>query len=76
MIATRNSVSNLGFAGFLILRGFKLVGKPEKAEQGRFIFFFEIEKDICDELLTEYFSGDFAKFDNIIVNLKRLIPRY
>ena len=76
MLATKYSVSNLGFAGFLILRGFKLVGKPEKGEQGRFVFFFEIEKDLCDQLLTEYCSGDFARFDNIIVNLKRMLPRY
>ena len=76
MVEDKLSVSNLGFAGFLMLRGFKLIGKPIKGEQGKFAFFFEIEKETHDQLFTEYCSGDYSRFDNIIVNLKRMLPRY
>ena len=63
MVEDKLSVSNLGFAGFLMLRGFKLVGKPIKGEQGKFAFFFEIEKENHDQLFTEYCSGDFARLN-------------
>ena len=59
-----------------MLRGYKLCGKPEKGEQGKFAFYFEIDKDIHDQLFTDYCTNDFSKFDNIIVNLKRMLPRY
>ena len=70
------SVSNLGFSAFLLLNGFKLVGTPEKTDKGKFNFYFEIDKEVYDSNFTEFCSGDFCKFDNNLVNLKRMLPRY
>jgi len=76
MVENKCSVSNLGFAGFLIFKGFKLIDKPKKDDGGRFAFFFELDQEECDNLMASYCSSDYCKFDNIIVNLKRMLPRY
>lgn len=69
-------ITNLGFAAFLMLKNYKLVESPSRDEDGKFLFKFEIEEEDNKILLHEYSTGDFAKFDSCLVNLKRMLPRY
>lgn len=69
-------ISNLGFAAYLMLYDFKLDGTPEKDTSGKFIFRFIIDEDVHDKLMKNYYNSDFAKFDSILVNLKRMLPRW
>ena len=70
-------ITNLGFASYLIFKGYKLSGKSNRDTDGKFLFpFDDINKDDHDELLLEYTQSDFCKFDAITVNLKRSLPRY
>lgn len=71
-----SEITNLGFAAFLMMRQYKLIESPTIDKDKRFIFKFEIEDNICKKLFYEYSTGDFAKFDSCIVNLKRMLPRY
>jgi len=70
-------INNLGFSGFLILRGYKLEGKPNRdSKDGKFLFSFNLDQDEHDNLLRQFTESDYSRFDNIIINLKRMIPRY
>lgn len=76
MLEEVTAISNLGFAAYLLLKGYKLIGNPELDKaSNRFIFNFEINKERHKELLYEYSMGDFAKFDSFVLNLKRMLPR-
>lgn len=68
--------TNLGYAAYLMLRGFKLTEPPSRDETGKFQFNFKIDEERDKVMLHSYSIGDFAKFDSCIVNLKRMIPRY
>lgn len=57
-------VSELGFAAFLILKGYEL----KEYKDGS--FYFETERDI-DSLRVEWINSDFAKFDKLLLDLKR-----
>lgn len=57
-------VSELGFAAFLILKGYEL-----KKYKDNF-FYFEVEREL-EEMRVEWVNSDFAKFDKIILDLKR-----
>lgn len=67
-------ISNLGFAAFLMLREKKLLATPTKeANNGKFEFYFNLSQDEHDTLLHEYVTGDFCKFDNNLINLKKML---
>ena len=69
-------ITNLGFSAFLILRGYKLSGSPNRGSDGKFIFPIDIEQTDYDALMVKYVQSGYAKFDSIIVSLKRMLPRY
>ena len=69
-------VTNLGYAAYLMLKGYRLIEPPSRDKDKKFIFKFDIEEEANKQLLHEYSTGDFAKFDSYIVNLKRMLPRY
>jgi hypothetical protein len=70
-------INNLGFSAYLILKGYELDGKPNRdVKDGKFLLSINITKDNHDTLLREYTISEFSRFDNLIVNLKRMIPRY
>lgn len=67
-------ISNLGFAAYLMLKDKRLLSAPTKeADSGKFEFYFNITKDEYDILLHEYAIGDFSKFDNNLINLKKML---
>jgi hypothetical protein len=76
MIANIKKVSNLGFAGYLVLLGHEFIEPPKKEIDGKFAFTFDLSEESFDSLMARYCTSDFAKFDSIIVNLKRMLPRY
>ena len=57
-------VSELGFTAFLILRGYELKKYKDNS------FYFEVEREV-DELRIEWVNSDFAKFDKLLLDLKR-----
>lgn len=67
-------VNNLGFSAYLIMNGYKLKSPPQRDKD--FIFEFDITKEKYNILFAEYTGSSFSRFDNIIVNLKKSIPRY
>lgn len=69
-------ITNLGFAAFLLLKGYKLTGQPNRDLDGKFLFPIDITKEDHDRLMMEYTQSDYSKFDSFVVNLKRLLPRY
>jgi hypothetical protein len=68
-------ISNLGFAAFLMLRDKKLISSPTKELGGKFEFYFDIQKTEYDKLLFDYTISDFAKFDNNLINLKKMLSQ-
>jgi hypothetical protein len=69
-------VSNLGYAAYLMLKDYKLLDTPTRTEDGKFNFNFEIDEELNKKLLHKYSISDFSKFDNYLVTLKRMLPRY
>lgn len=67
-------VNNLGFAAYLILNGFKLESPPGRDKD--FIFEFNLTQEKHNILFSEYTGSSFSRFDNIVTNLKKSIPRY
>ncbi len=65
-----NSTSSLGFAAYLILQGFKLIGHPIK-ELRKFRFNFDIDVEDMNKQYQDYAASQFHNFDSIIQNLKR-----
>ena len=64
--------SDLSLAGFLLLKGLKLI-KAEKEKSGRFIFLFEDPDDKCKIFALEFLNSEFSEYDNHIRNLKKII---
>lgn len=71
-----NAVSNLGLAAYLRMRGYKLSGNPTREVDGRFSFVFIISAEMLEKLNYEYLNGNYAKYDNALVSLKKMLPRY
>lgn len=57
-------INELGFAAFLIVKGIKLVSHKDG------YFHFETEESE-ESLRVEWVNSDFAKFDKVILDLKR-----
>ena len=53
-----------------------LASERSTSENLRSKYAKDIEEEANKQLLHEYSTGDFAKFDSYIVNLKRMLPRY
>lgn len=67
-----HSVGDLGAGAYLIMHGFKPIGR-----EGKNILFevLESETDDFDEKQLEYLSSDYHRFDSCIMSLKK-INRY
>lgn len=65
----QKSVTDLGAAAYLMMHKYKVIGKRSKA-----IFFDISEKDeeAFDELLMEYLSSEFHRFDACLMSLKKM----
>lgn len=63
------SVSDLGIAAYILMHGYKVVGR-----EGRFVYFQVDDKDLLsfDKLSLDYLSSDYHKFDANIMALKKL----
>jgi hypothetical protein len=68
-------VNNLGFAAYLVMLGHNLSRTPERDKNGKFIFNIEVEEDKSKELFLKYSTSRYCKFDAILMNLKRMMPR-
>jgi hypothetical protein len=66
-------ISNLGFAAYLMLKNKKLLAAPTKESTGKFEFYFNLSQDEYDSFLHEYATSDFSKFDNNLINLKKML---
>tara|TARA_A100001515_G_scaffold18315_1_gene13366 strand:- start:206 stop:427 length:222 start_codon:yes stop_codon:yes gene_type:complete len=64
--------SDLSLAGFLLLRGLKLI-KAEKERSGKFLFLFDDPEDKCKQLALEFLNSEFSEYDNHVRNLKKII---
>ena len=67
--------NNLGFTAYLVMIGYNLSKTPERDKNGKFIFNVEIEENRSKELFLKYSTSRFSKFDAILMNLKRMMPR-
>ena len=67
------TTSNLGFAAFLMLKGYVLVSQPMRDAQNKFLFCFNINQEVANNLYYEYLNSEFNKFDNNVVTLKRTL---
>lgn len=64
---TERSLTDLGAAAYVLMLKYKIVGKKERN------FYFEVyEKDKFDEVVLEYLSSDYHKFDSALMSLKKL----
>jgi hypothetical protein len=66
----RRNVTDLGIGAYLMMHGYKTVGR-----RGRNVFFELGEKDSdeFDKLTMEYLQSQFNKFDSYLLGLKRVI---
>lgn len=64
--------SELSLAAFLIMNGLVLI-KAKKNDNGRFSFEIENPNENAEALAIEYLNSDFAKFDNHVRSLKKII---
>ncbi len=65
------ATSDLGFAAFLMIRGYKL-SSASKAT-GRFVFEFEDPGSSANSLSVEYLNSEFPRYDNAVRTLKKLL---
>ena len=68
------TTSDLAFAAYLMLRGYKLI-TCDRTDAGKFNFVFEDPAGDASSLLVEYLSSDFCKFDTNLKNLKKMLYR-
>jgi len=64
--------SDLALAGFLMMRGLKLLD-ASRISGGRFNFVFDDPNSEGTSLAVEYVNSEFCKFDNHVRNLKKII---
>jgi hypothetical protein len=65
----KKSVSDLGAGAYLLMHGYKVVGKKHKD------FIFEIsesEEVEFEQRKLEYLSSEFHRFDSYIMSLKKI----
>lgn len=65
----RRDISDLGAGAYLLMHGYKVVGRRGKA------IIFEIEKSGAnefDERTMEYLSSEFHRFDACLMSLKKI----
>lgn len=67
------TTSNLGFAAYLMIKGFELIRPPNKDVNSKFVFQFNLPNEQANDLYYEYLNSDFQKFDNNLVSLKRML---
>ena len=63
-------VTDLGAAAYILMHGYRVVGKKGKA-----IYFEVIEEEAAekfDEIALEYLSSDFHRFDSCLMSLKKI----
>lgn len=68
---SRHTVGDLGAGAYLMMHGFKPVGR-----EGKNILFevLESEESDFDEKQLEYLSSDYHRFDSCIMSLKKINP--
>jgi hypothetical protein len=65
----KKKVGDLGAAAYLMMHGYKVVGRQQRA------IVFEVEtegSDQFDERQLEYLSSEFHRFDSCIMSLKKI----
>lgn len=69
MSETRQEVNDLGAGAFLMMHGFKVIGR-----KGKSIVFEVAEKDIESfrETTMLYLSSEFHRFDSCLMSLKKI----
>ena len=66
---TRKIVDDLGAAAYLMMMGWKVLGRKDKA------YVFEIEESLdsdFEDTHLEYLNSDFHRFDASVMSLKKL----
>jgi hypothetical protein len=69
MDVTHKRVSDLGAGAYLLMHGYKVIGR-----QGRAIV-FEVDKQSVrefDDRTMEYLSSEFHRFDSCLMSLKKI----
>ena len=65
----RKSVSDLGIAAYLMMHGFKVIGRKSR------LIYFEVgdaDQGEFDRLSFEYLSGTYRQFDTHLMSLKKI----
>lgn len=75
-MSENSTISNLGLAAFLLMKEYKLLQNPTRESDGKFSFTFNVNGEELERLSYEYFSGNFSRYDNALVRLKKMLPRY
>jgi hypothetical protein len=68
-LTVREPVDDLGAAAYLLMMGWKVIGKKDKS------FVFEIEQSSKKEFADchlEYLNSDFHRFDSCLMSLKKM----
>lgn len=71
MESIQRKVSDLGAGAYLLMHGYKVVGRDGKA------IVFEVEREGSDEFerrTLEYLSSEFHRFDSCLMSLKKMLP--
>lgn len=68
------STRDIGLAGFLQMRGLKII-KATKSESSKFVFVFLDPEGRGDDLELEFVNSDFQKYDSSVRGLKKLCYR-
>ncbi len=71
-MSTVFETSDLSFAAFLCMRGFRLL-TATREQSGRFRFVFEDPDGKASGMLTQFLSSEFPIFDNFLRVLKKRI---
>jgi len=76
--------SSLGFAAFLLLRGYKLVKQPEKVEKTsaktqetkeKYSFQFDMTQIEMNQLYDTFVVSDYYNYDSILHKLRKDISK-
>ena len=69
MEKAHRNVTDLGIAAYVLMHGFKVIGK-----QGRSVYFEmeESEVDSFERLSLDYLSSDYHRFDSCLMSIKKI----
>lgn len=66
------TTSELPVAAYLRMKGIKMISATSEPS-GRFVFVFSDSESKCQDLVFDFFNGEFCTFDSHLKSLKKMI---